>query len=222
MWIDEKEARRLICEYGDLLYRRGFVAANDGNISIRVSDTHIVVTPTGVSKGGMTPDMLVRMQLDGTIDPGQSRVPSSEVKMHIRVYEKNPHVGAVLHAHPPLSTAYAVARVPMDRPFMSESVLLLGSVPVAEYALPGTTDVPDSIEPFVTTHNAVLLANHGVLTWGANLSQAMHRLEAVEQYAIVMKSVRELGLKPCELNREQVSDLEAIRKRLGISTGGGY
>ncbi len=216
-YMTEIQARKAICEIGDKMYMKGFVAANDGNISVKISDDIIIVTPTGVSKGGMTPNSLVKMKLDGTVI-GNNK-PSSEVKMHIRVYELNKAVKSVVHAHPPASTAFAIARIPLDRPIMSESVMLLGVVPVAEYALPGTTEVPDSIEPYVNSYNAVLLANHGLLTWGENITQAMHRMESAEQYCNIMTYLRQIG-EPVEFSCNQVEDLITIRKRLGIEAGG--
>jgi L-fuculose-phosphate aldolase len=216
-YMTERQARKAICAIGDKMYNKGFVAANDGNISVKISDDTIIVTPTGVSKGGMSRKSLVKMKLDGTII-GKNK-PSSEVKMHIRVYQLNPSVKSVVHAHPPASTAFAIARIPMDRPIMSESILTLGVVPVAEYALPGTNEVPDSIEPFVKSYNAVLLANHGLLTWGDNITQAMYRMESAEQYCNIMIYLKQVG-EPVEFSSSQVSDLIDIRKSLGIETGG--
>ena len=215
--MTEVQARKSICEIGDKMYMKGFVAANDGNISVKTGPDTIIVTPTGVSKGGMTPDSLVKMKLDGTII-GKNK-PSSEVKMHIRVYQLNPSVNSVVHAHPPASTAFAIARIPMDRPIMSESILILGVVPVADYALPGTNEVPDSIEPYVNTYNAVLLANHGLLTWGSDITQAMYRMESAEQYCNIMINLKAIG-EPKEFTCSQINDLVSIRNRLGIQTGG--
>ncbi len=218
-YITEDLARRSICEIGDKMYARNYVSANDGNISVKISDEIIIVTPTGVSKGGMDPDSMVKIKIDGTLLGAGNA--SSEVKMHLRVYTNNYEVKAVVHAHPPGSTAYAIARVPMDRPIMSESVLTVGEIPVADYALPGTEDVPDSIEPFINTHNAVLLANHGILTWGCSLVQAMFRLETAEQYAEIMSRLKTVG-KPVEFNEHEIKDLIALRKKLGINSGGNY
>lgn len=216
-YMREIQARTAICEIGDKMYLKGFVAANDGNISVKINEDTIIVTPTGVSKGGMTTDSLVKMKLDGKVF-GNNK-PSSEVKMHIRVYQLNPSVKSVVHAHPPASTAFAIARIPLDRPIMSESILTLGVVPVADYALPGTTDVPDSVEPYIKTHNAVLLANHGLLTWGDDITQAMYRMESAEQYCNIMIYLKQIG-EPVEFNCRQVKDLITIRKNLGIEAGG--
>ncbi len=216
-YMTEIQARKAICEVGDKIYMKGFVAANDGNISVKISDDTLIVTPTGVSKGGMTPNSLAKIKLDGTVI-GKSK-PSSEVKMHFKVYEMNPKVKAVLHAHPPASTAFAIARIPMDRPIMSESIITLGVVPVAKYALPGTTDVPDSIAPYVNSYNAVLLANHGLLTWGEDITQALYRMESAEQYSNIMINLKAIG-EPKEFSCAEVNELVNIRKNLGVDAGG--
>ncbi|MDC7127007.1 MAG: class II aldolase/adducin family protein [Spirochaetales bacterium] len=216
-YMTEIQARKAICDIGDKMYIKGFVAANDGNISVKISDDTIIVTPTGVSKGGMTPASLVKMKLDGTV-LGDNK-PSSEVKMHIRVYRLNQTVNSVVHAHPPGSTAFAIARIPMDRPIMSESIVTLGVVPVADYALPGTEEVPNSIEPFINSHNAVLLANHGLLTWGESLTQAWYRMETAEQYSNIMTRLKSIG-EPKEFSSSQINDLINIRKNMGIESGG--
>jgi len=210
-FISEIQVRRAICEVGQKLYDKGFVAANDGNISVRINENQIIVTPTGVSKGGMTPESLVKMDLKGNIIGGKGR-PSSEVKMHIQVYKINPSINAVVHAHPPLATAFAVARIPLERPIIAEAVVNLGIVPVADFALPGSQEVPDSIKPYVKDYNAVLLANHGLLTWGENLEQAFFRHESVEHYCKILYYVNQIG-SPKEFNSNEISELINIRKK---------
>lgn len=215
---NEYKVRQQICEIGQKLYDKGFVAANDGNISAKISDSEIIVTPTGVSKGGMKPDQLVKMSLDGTILSGKSR-PSSEVKMHIQVYQIDPSIKAVVHAHPPISTAFAVARKPMEKPILAEAVVNLGVVPVADFALPGTTDVPDSIKPYVKEYNSVLLANHGLLSWGGSLTEAFFRMESVEHYGKILLYVEQIGGAK-EFSCKEIEDLLAIREKIGIASGG--
>ena len=151
------EVKRDIVEIGRRMYARNFVAANDGNISAKVSDNTIWCTPTGVSKGYMTEDMLVLMDLDGNVLKGNLK-PSTEIKMHLRVYRENPEVNAVVHAHPPAATSYAIAGLPLNHAIMTEAVMGIGEIPLAPYAMPGTEEVPNSIAPFVKTHNACLLA----------------------------------------------------------------
>ena len=131
----DAQAKAEILDAGRKIYQRGLVAANDGNLSVRVGDNALWVTPTGVSKGAMTEDMLVKLSLDGTVLEG-TRKPSSETKMHLRIYQENPAVRAVVHAHPPAATAFAAAGLPLDRPVLQEAVVQLGTVPVAPFALP--------------------------------------------------------------------------------------
>ncbi len=213
------EAREMICEIGRRVYNRNYVAANDGNISVKVGLNEIWTTPTGVSKGYMTPDMMVKMDLSGQVLSGNLK-PSSEVKMHLRVYNENPEVNAVVHAHPPVATSFAIAGIPLDKPVLPEAIVLLGNVPVAPYALPGTQEVPDSIAPYCKTHNAVLLANHGALTWGRDLMEAYFRMESLEHYATILMYSNNILKKANELNHSQIADLIKIRESMGIKAGG--
>ena len=217
--MSDFEAKNAIIEIGKRMYNKGFVAANDGNISIKVGPNALWTTPHGVSKGFMTLDMLVKTDLNGKILMG-SHKPSSEVKMHLRVYQENPEVLAVTHAHPPVATSFAIAGISLDKAVLPEAVVQLGSVPIAHYATPGTQEVPDSIAPFCKTHNGVLLANHGALSWGKDVFDAFYRLESMEYYAtILMYTGRVLG-KQNELSCKQVDELLHIRQVLGITTGG--
>lgn len=177
----DDEAKSAICEVGRKMYEKGFVASNDGNISTRVDDG-IWMTPTGVSKGELTPDMLIKLDADGKILAG-SRSKSTETGMHLRLYRENPSIMAVVHAHPPFATAFAVARVPLDRHVYPEALTIIGEIPVAPFAYPGTPAVAESVAPYAKTHNALLLANHGALTWGESLHQAWFRLESLENFA---------------------------------------
>lgn len=214
--MNEVQARQAIVDAGNVLYKQGYVVSNDGNISVRISPDTIVVTPTGVSKGEMNPDMMVVMDLDGNVLSQGQRGPSSEVKMHLRVYRENPDITAVVHAHPIYATSFAIAGVPLDKPILSEAMLQVGVVPVAHYAKPGTTDVPDSIAPFVRDYAAVMLSNHGVLTWGTDLEQALARMEVVENYAKVTLVVKQIGSER-GLSQDQVDGLMGIRQNMGLS-----
>lgn len=218
-YLSDFEAKKLICEVGKRIYARNFVAANDGNISVKVGPNTIWATPTGVSKGFMTPEMMVKLDLSGKVISGKYK-PSSEIKMHLRVYEENPEVNAVVHAHPPVATSFAIAGVSLEQPILPEAVVLLGTVPVAPYATPGTQEVPDSIAPYCKDHNAVLLANHGALTWGRDLMEAHFRMESLEHYALIMMYSNNIINKVNELNCSQISDLLGIRQKLGITSGG--
>lgn len=218
-YYSDYEAKKIICEIGKRMYNRGYVAANDGNISVKCGANTIWCTPTGVSKGYMTPDMLVKMTLDGKVISGKLK-PSSEVKMHIRVYKENPEVNSVVHAHPPVATSYAIAGIQLDKALLPEAVVLLGNVPVAEYATPGTQEVPNSIAPYCKDYNAVLLANHGALTWGSDAMEAYHRMESLEHYATILMYTGNIINKSNELSCDQVDELLKIRQKLGIKGGG--
>lgn len=197
-----------ICLVGKLLYDRGYVVSNDGNISVRVAENEILITPSGVSKGRMTADMLVHTDLEGNILEGD-RYPSSESKMHLMVFRARPDVMSVVHAHPPVSTAFAIARRPLKERYLAEMVVGLGDVPVTEFAMPSTDQVPDSVAPFVADHSAILLANHGALAWGPSLWSAFDRLEVVEQTAKVYLYVDRLG-GGVEISPEQAETLRSM------------
>ncbi len=214
------EAKEQILDIGKRMYDKGFVAANDGNISCRIAADTILTTPTGVSKGFMTQDMIVKMKMDGTVLEEGAYKPSSEVKMHIRAYQENPEIMAVTHAHPPISTAFSVAGMGLDLPILTEGILALGNVPIAKYATPGTDEVPNSIAPFCREYNAVLLSNHGALTWGDSLIQAFYRLESTEYYASMIMYVRNIIGQYNLLSCEQVAPLMERRMREGIKGGG--
>ena len=189
--MDEK-LKLEICDVCRQLYAKGYVVANDGNVSVRTERNTVLITPSGVGKGRMTPDMLVETDLEGNILSGD-RFPSSEGKMHWMVYRERPDVMAVIHAHPPISTAFAICRRPLKERYLAGLVLGLGEVPVTEFAMLSTDEVPDSVRPFVADHSAVLLANHGALTWGPTLLSAFDRMELVEQTAKIHYLVDQMG-----------------------------
>ena len=216
----DDEAKKLIVEIGRRMYTKNFVAANDGNISCKVDDDIIWATPTGVSKGFMSEDVLVKMRLDGTVlSQGELR-PSSEIKMHLRVYNENPDVGGVCHAHPPISTSFAIAGMGLDRAIYPEALVNLGTVPCVHYETPGSQGIPDSIAPYCRDYNALLLANHGALAWGKDLMEAWFRLESTEHYAMVIMYTGNIIGKANVLSCDQVGELIEIRKRMGINSGG--
>lgn len=213
------EAKQAILEVGRRMYMKNFVASNDGNISCKVSDTTLWCTPTGVSKGFMTDEMLVLMDVEGNVIRGEYK-PSSEMKMHLRVYQENPKIKAVVHAHPPAATSYAIAGLPLNHAILTEAVMGIGEIPLAPYAMPGTQEVPDSIAPFVNTHNGCLLANHGALAWGNDVMEAWMRMESIEYYALVSMYTHGLIGQANELTCEQVDRLIERRTNSGITTGG--
>ena len=205
-----REEREAVCRVGKLLYDRGYVAANDGNISVKVAENRLLITPSGVSKGRMTPEMLLVTDLDGTVVEG-NRHPSSEGKMHLEVYRGRPDVNAVVHAHPPVSTAFAVCRRGLETPYLSELVAGLGHVPCTpSFAMLSTREVPESVRPYLADHNALLLANHGALAWGGDLWEAFDRLETVEHTAKIVLNAQLLG-GGVPLTEEEVARLQGLR-----------
>ena len=184
MTQEEKKLIADMIDVGNKMYMRGFVAANDGNLSTRTPDgEHALITPTGVSKGGMTEDMFVKVRIsDGEIIEGTSKI-TSEAKMHLRLYIENPDIGAVVHAHPLYSTSFAIARQPLDAPIYPAAMMNLGVVSVTEYSPPGSQGVADSVAPFAKQSRALLLASHGALTWAGDILTAWYRMEELENFA---------------------------------------
>ncbi len=218
-YMDEKSARRAIIDIGQRMYVRGFVAANDGNISVRTGKNEVWATPTGVSKGYMKKKMLVKVDMDGKVLEGTYK-PSSELKMHLRAYRENGDIQSVCHAHPPICTAYAVAGIPLESPILAEAVITLGDVPVAPYAELGTEAVPDAIAPYCHTHNGVLLGNHGAVTWADDPYAAYYRLESMEYYAKILLITDRLIGAQNQLSDEQIARLLAMRDKFGVKQGG--
>ncbi|MEE1115119.1 MAG: class II aldolase/adducin family protein [Eubacterium sp.] len=221
LYPSDKEAREQILEVGRRMYERGFVASNDGNISCKVDPDTFWTTPTGVSKGYMTEDMLVKMDLSGKILEGTHK-PSSEVKMHMRAYVEDPEIRAVVHSHAKHATLFAVANKPIDSRILAEGVVQLGVVPCAKTVIPGSADVPDAIAPYVAKYNAVLLGNHGCLTWSRhNMMDAYMRMESLEYLAeMVLKAKLYFGDDVNKFTDEQIDALLITREKLGISGGG--
>ncbi len=212
----ERILRREIVEMGRRMWQRGFVAANDGNISVRLDDDLLLTTPTGVSKGFMTPEMILRVDPEGRVlSRGTEWRPSSELKMHLEVYRRREDVSAVVHAHPPYSTAFAVAGIALDQCALAEAVFTLGSVPIAPYATPSTEGIPQAIRPLLQQTDAILLANHGALTLGADLLSAYFRMETLEHAAQIIFLSKQLG-KTEPLSRDEVEKLMALREKSGM------
>ena len=206
-----------IVEVGRRLWTRGFVASNDGNISVRIAPDRLLVTPASVSKGFMTPEMMVVTDLQGRLIAGApGRKPSSEILMHLEAYRLRPDVGAVVHAHPPLATGFAVAGIALDRAVLAEVVTTLGSIPIAEYGTPSTRELADSVAPYLRAHDGLLLANHGALALGADLFGAYYKMETIEHFARISLVARQLGREHV-LSRDEVSRLQALRGTYGIA-----
>ena len=214
--LNEYEIKKQICEIGKRIYNRGMVAANDGNISVKLNDHEFLCTPTGVSKGFMTPDMICKVDENGKVLEAHAPYkPSSEIKMHMRVYQKRDDVKSVVHAHPMYATSFAIAGMALTQPIMPEAVIALGCVPLAKYGRPSTEEIPDSIEEYLPYFDAVLLAQHGALAWSDSLEAAYLKMESVEFYAQLLYQSKMLG-GPKEFTPEQVEDLYEIRRKFGM------
>ena len=212
----EEQARADIVEVGRRLWQRGFVASNDGNISVRLDDRRLITTPKSVSKGFMTPDMMVITDLDGARLAGE-REPSSELKMHLEVYRNRPDARAVVHAHPPTATGFAVAGIPLDRAVLAEVITTLGSIPIAEYATPSTEELPAAVRKYVKAHDGILLANHGALALAPDVFAAYYRMETIEHFAKISLVARTLGREHL-LSRSEVDRLQGLRGMYGIAS----
>jgi len=208
------EIKKEICEVGHKLWLKGFVAANDGNISVKINDHEYYCTPTGVSKGSLTPDMIIKVDENGKKLEGKLN-PSSEIKMHMRVYQKRPDVTAVVHAHPPVATAFTVADIDLDQYILPEAVLTIGNVPTCDYGTPSTMEIPDSLDPYLQNHDAFLLRNHGALTVGCNLNKAFFVMEEVEFNAVICKHAMDLGAVH-EISNDQLKKLMDLRKAMNL------
>lgn len=212
MELTYMELREQICDICHKMWQLGWVAANDGNVSVKLPDGTFLATPTGMSKSFITPQKLVHVDQDGQIlDASAGLKPSSEIKMHLRCYKEREDVGAVLHAHPPVATGYAVANKPLDEYSMIETVIALGSIPVTPYGTPSTYEVPDRIAPYLGEHDALLLQNHGALTVGADLITAYYRMETLELFAKISLNAHLLGGAK-EISRENIDRLISMRE----------
>jgi L-fuculose-phosphate aldolase len=188
----ESELRQEIIEIGRSVHRQGLVSGFDGNISTRLDDQRILCTPTAISKGMMTPDDLIICDYDGKKVAGHRGV-TSEIAMHLLIYRRRPDVNAVVHAHPPTATGYAAAGMSLNKALVSEIVLSLGCIPLARYGTPGTPELTQALEPLVTSYDAILMANHGVVTCGPDLMRAYFKMETVEHFAKVSLVTEILG-----------------------------
>ncbi len=210
--MDEKEARKLIVEIGKLMYDKGYVTSSDGNISYRLGANLILATPTQVSKGRMSEDMMALTDLEG--NALNDRRMSSEIKMHLLIYNMRPDINAVCHAHTPHGTAFAAAGLAIDAPILSEVILTLGCVPLTAYGTPSTSELTDALKPYVEHHNALLLENHGVVAYGKDLWQAFDRMETLEHTAKIAILAKILG-GANDLPKDAIEKLINIREKAG-------
>jgi L-fuculose-phosphate aldolase len=201
-----------VCEIGRRLYQNGYIAAMEGNASIRVGENEVMSTPAGVCKGYLTPAMIVTCDLAGKKLSGDLRV-STEIQMHLTVYQARPDVKSVVHAHPPKSTGFAVAGVPLDRAVLAEVVVTLGCIPLAQYGTPSTQELADSVDRLVRISDGILLSNHGALTVGKDIYDAYYKMEVIEHFAEISLISRQLGGERL-LPRREVSRLLDLRQKV--------
>src|SRR5438270_6629879 len=197
----ESQLRADIVEVGRRLYARAYTASNDGNISVRLGPDRLLMTPKSVCKGFMTPDMMCITDLEGHKLQGD-RDPSTEMLMHLEVYRQRADVQAVVHAHPPIATGFAVAGIPLDRAVLAEVVTTLGSIPIAEYGTPSTKELPEAVRKYIKAHDGMLLANHGAVTCSQTVMTAYYKMETIEHFAKISLVARMLGREHL-LSREE-------------------
>jgi L-fuculose-phosphate aldolase len=211
----ENSLRQTIVEIGRRMYERGYVAANDGNITARLDAERVLTTPTGVSKGFMKPESLVIVDLEGRrLSEGK---PSTELPLHLFIYKERADVQAVVHAHPPYATGFATAGLALDKCVLAEVIVTIGTIPLAEYGTPSTEALPGTLRPYIHSCEAFLMANHGVVTVGSDLMDAYFKMERVEHYARIVFIARALGGERV-LPKEEVEKLYDLREIYGAKT----
>lgn len=209
--MDIQQIKEQICDVCHKMWQLGWVAANDGNVSARLEDGTLLATPTGMSKSFITPEKLLHINKKGEIlEAAEGLRPSSEIKMHLRCYEKRPDVNSVIHAHPPGATGFAVAHRSMDMYNMIEDVSVIGAVPLTPYGTPSTVEVPDAIEPYLAEHDVMLLENHGALAVGSDVITAFYRMESLELWAKITINAIILG-GSYDISRKNIQKLIDLR-----------
>ena len=210
----EREYREDIVQIGKLVFKKGWVAANDGNISLRMDAERILATPTGVCKGMLSVDDLIIVDNQGNKISGRLER-TSEIAMHLKIYEMRPDIRGVLHAHPPVATGFATAGRPLNLGLLPEVVISLGCVPIADYGLPGTPALTEPMLPLIPKYDAILMANHGAVCYGEDVFKAYFRMETMEHFARIQLVAELLG-GPKVLPREEVDKLLDSRTRYGV------
>lgn len=211
----EKRACEQMVYFGRLLHQETFVSATDGNLSLRLDERRILATPTAIGKAMMHASDMVIVDGDGVKLKG-SRDVSSEIQMHLTIYKVRPDVQAVVHAHPCTATAFACAGIALDEPLCSELVMTLGAVPLAPYGTTGTSELSESLLPFIPYNNAILMANHGVVAYGKSLCEAYYRMEAVEHFARIVLATRQIG-KQTLLDETKIQKLLQAKNRYSVA-----
>src|ERR1051325_10578421 len=212
--MTERQIKEFMCEIGRRVYNKGFAAANDGNITVRLNDKEILCTPTMVSKGFMKPDDICKVDYEGKQLAG-TRKRTSEVLVHLAVYKNRPDVNGVVHCHPPHATAFAVAHEPIPKCILPEVEVFLGEVPIAKYATPGDQRLPNTIIPYVKDCNTILLANHGAVSWGTTVEGAYFNTEIIDAYCKILILAKQLG-RVNYFTEQHTAELMQFKKRIGI------
>jgi L-fuculose-phosphate aldolase len=207
----ERKYREEIVHYGHMLHQRGFVAAMDGNLSVRLGNDRILVTPTCVSKGAMRTGDMVIVDPEGRRVSGRRNV-TSEIGMHLLIYRMRPDIQAIVHAHPPTATGFAAAGMALTEPLVCEVVMGLGCIPLARYGTPGTSELAQTLEPYVPDYDAILMSNHGVVTYGDTLEHAYMKMETVEHFAQIALVTHLLGRQQ-PLKETEIEKLMLARTR---------
>lgn len=210
MYYEDEEAKKLICQYGRRMYEQGMVAGNEGNLSVRTGENEIWITPTGVSKGDLTGDILLKIDLDGNILEQGSKALTSEAKMHCGIFREDRRIGAVFHTHAPYATAFACSKRRVNTRMLPELLGLFGEeIRVAPYGRPGTQELSDAVRPFVKGNRAVLLENHGAVTWAATAEQGFYNMEFLE------KGCRVYALAACVIGEaHEIPNEESVQEQL--------
>lgn len=213
MKLFQKEKNQIV-EIGKRIYARGYVASNDGNVSVRLSENEVLITPTGISKGFMEPKDLIVINLDGVVVDGKKRQ-SSESDMHLQIYKARPDAMSICHTHPPYATGFAVAGISLNKMILPEVIIVLGTIPLVEYGTTGTEELYGMISKYVKDYDAFLLANHGVVTLGKTVLDAYHKMETVEHAAKIQFIAKQLG-NVNTLSKKQSNKLIELREKFGI------
>lgn len=204
--LTDWEIRRNIIAFGKKAYEKGLVAASDGNISVRLFDDRLMITPSGATLGNLNPDNLIYLDLNGTILQGK-KPPSSELPMHLLIYQQRPDVHAVFHTHPQVTTAFSVAGESLSVPVLPEMVIMFDTIPIAPYASPSSIESAEAIEPYIQNHDLIILDHHGVVALGQSLNDAFLKLEKLEHTAKTLLAAKQLGgINP--LSPESVAKLK--------------
>ena len=211
---DEQELKRQLCEYGRRAYDKGLVAANDGNLSVRLDENQVLCTPTLQCKGFLKPEDICTVDLDGKHIAGKKR-PTSEIRLHLEVYRRRSDVYSVIHTHPPHVTAFAVCGKPIPSGILAEPEIFLGEVPTAEYATPGSDEFAKTIVPFVEETNTIVLANHGMVSYEGDLERAFWLTEILEAYCRTLILAKSIG-EPKRLTESEQMELKRLRREFGF------